>query len=263
MPRQKAQKGAESEVWKPIAGYEGLYEVSNFGRVKSVDKVLPHKTYGTWHIKERILKQQWCGPKSSAYLCVWLHKGHGEQHLYRVHRLVAESFIPLVPGKEQVNHIDCDRSNNRVDNLEWCTPKENTVHAVKNGRFEEGLENRRKAVVNVDTGERFKSIAEACRKYGVTHRAIYQVANGRNPTCRGFHWQYADDYDNMEPLKHTHNRNLSPVVQLDKTTLEEIARFDSIQIASRETKTNPHAISACCRLKYHTAGGFKWRYANA
>ena len=76
------------------------------------------------------------GPKGSQYLTVWLHKGKGEQRIFRVHRLVAEVFIPKVEGKSFVNHKDGDKGNNRVENLEWCTPLENTKHAFEHGLCE-------------------------------------------------------------------------------------------------------------------------------
>lgn len=248
------------ENWKPIPGYEGLYEISNYGRVKSLARTMPHKTYGTWNIKERILKQNWAGPKDSQYLIVFLHKGKGEQHIFRVHRLVAKAFIPEVEGKTFVNHKDGDRSNNRADNLEWCTPLENTRHAFEHGFCENVGKHQRKPVVCVETGERFVCINEACEKYGVTHRAIYQVVNGECATCKGLHWQFADEYDTGTPIRKLKNNNYSPVVQIDLNTGATINEFKSVQDAQRETGIHRTGITACCRGKYHTAGGFKWRY---
>lgn len=180
------------EEWKDIPDYEGMYQISNFGRVKSLQRVLPHKKYGTWTIKERILKPGWVGVKSNQYQIVFLHKGKGEQHCFRIHRLVAENFIPRIDGKNVVNHIDCDRSNNRVDNLEWVTDKENAVHAWNHGRCD-NVGWPSSPVVNVETGERFKSIKAACDKYGVTTRAIYQAAKNPNRRCCGYHWKYENE----------------------------------------------------------------------
>lgn len=248
------------EVWKPIEGYEGLYEVSNMGRVRSVDRVLPHNEHGTWHLKEKVLKQHWAGPPNSTYLTVWLHKGHGEQHQRTVHRLVAQAFIPNPEGKEQVNHINCDRSDNRLSNLEWTTPLENTQHAWEHGRCEMIGKHQMKEVVNVETGERFKSIKEASDKYGATHRAYYQVMNNPSRTCRGYHWMTAERYDLDGPMELELNKNVRPVIQYDIDTGKEIARFNSISDASKQTMIHNTAIGSCCRGEYHTAGGFKWRY---
>lgn len=102
------------EIWKDIKGYEGLYQVSNLGRVKS----LPRKNV----TKEKILNG---GNNGDGYIKVSL-----SNKLYYVHRLVAEAFIPKIEGKNFVNHIDENKSNNNVNNLEWCTNKENINHSI-------------------------------------------------------------------------------------------------------------------------------------
>ena len=113
----------------------------------------------------------------------------------------------------------------------------------------------------METGERFDYIGAACEKYGVTHRAIYQVVNGECATCKGLHWQFAEDYDAGLPVRKTSKNNLSPVQQIDMDSGEVVGTYNSIQEAQEKTGANKSAISACCRGKYHTAGGFKWRYA--
>ena len=106
------------ETWKDIVGYEGLYQVSNLGRVKS----LPRKNV----TKEKILIG---GNNGDGYIKVSL-----SNKLHYVHRLVAEAFIPKIEGKNFVNHKDEVRSNNNVDNLEWCTNQENINFSVANLR---------------------------------------------------------------------------------------------------------------------------------
>ena len=182
----------KGEVWKDIAGYEGLYAVSNFGRVKSLAREMPHNAFGTWHVKERILKPAWTGYKkghSDGYLYVNLHKGHNQQKPSQIHRLVAEAFIPKVEGKNVVNHKDCDRSNNTLENLEWTTPLENTRHALKNGRIDHGYHS--KPVRNVETGEVFKSTRDAERQYSVAYGAISRAVKKGAVSC-GCHWVYAE-----------------------------------------------------------------------
>lgn len=179
------------EVWKDVEGYEGKYAVSNMGRVKSLHRDLPHAEHGTWHIRERLLKQGLAGLKRSQYMIVCFHEGQGKQRNMRVHRLVASAFIPKIEGKNVVNHKDCNKLNNHVDNLEWCTDLENTRHAMANKRMN-WTNVKRSRVLNIDTGETFNSINEACKKYGVTHRAIYQAASIPGRRSCGFRWQYID-----------------------------------------------------------------------
>ena len=178
------------EVWKDVKGYEGKYAVSNMGRVKSLNRDLPHAEHGTWHINERLLKPAWSGYRadhSDGYMFVFLHSGGGKQKIKRIHRLVAEHFLPTNEGREVVNHIDCDRSNNRADNLEWVTPKENSQHARRNNRFD--YSDRCRKVMNEETGEVFNSVTEAERTYNVASGAIQHAATKGRTSC-GCHWRY-------------------------------------------------------------------------
>lgn len=112
----------EKEVWRDVVGYEGLYQVSNIGRVKSLQRII-HLTNGKiLTIKERI-KNISCNNKG--YLMATLCKG-GICGKYLVHRLVAQAFIPNPQNKPDIDHIDTDKSNNIVGNLKWVTPKENS-----------------------------------------------------------------------------------------------------------------------------------------
>lgn len=118
-----------NEIWKPIKGFEGLYEVSNLGRVKALArKKICNRGWG-W-IKEHIMKQTTAN--SDYYRVPLTNKEHIKKY-YLVHRLVATSFIPNPKELPQVNHIDGNKLNNRVDNLEWCTRQDNIKHAYKIG----------------------------------------------------------------------------------------------------------------------------------
>jgi len=112
----------ENEIWKPIKGFEGFYEVSNLGNVKS----LPRN--GTIK-KDKILIG---GIDNGGYRIFNLSK-NGSNSIKTAHRLVAIAFIPNIDNKPQVNHINGNKSDNRVENLEWVTPKENISHGFKTG----------------------------------------------------------------------------------------------------------------------------------
>lgn len=129
----------ELEIWKDVVGYEGLYQVSNLGRVKSVARII-YKDYR--NSKTAVIKgiaKQKRGDvimqpfiKKTGYYTVSLTKDH-KKKTKMIHQLVAKAFIPNPENKEMINHIDCNTLNNRVDNLEWCTNSENQIHAMKNG----------------------------------------------------------------------------------------------------------------------------------
>ena len=121
------------EIWKDIKNYEGFYQVSSLGRIRSLDRTICQKSkYGTTMIKKykgKIIAPQ---TQQSKYYVVYLIKQRERRRLY-VHKLVADAFIPNPLNKKEINHKDCDKYNNNVTNLEWVTRKENLEHAVRSG----------------------------------------------------------------------------------------------------------------------------------
>lgn len=111
------------EIWKDVKDFEGLYQISNTGKVRSLKR---NNTNG------KILKSAF---NYKGYEVVYFSKNN-KKYVRKIHRLVAESFIPNLNHKEQVNHIDGNKANNNVDNLEWCTCRENIIHAYRNNLFE-------------------------------------------------------------------------------------------------------------------------------
>lgn len=156
------------ETWQTIRDYPE-YKVSNLGEVKNART-------------GRILKQ---GRHRQGYSLVWLGNGEGVRGK-SVHRLVAEAFVPNPECKPQVNHIDGNKSNNRVDNLEWNTGSENTTHAYRTSLFN----GRPKTKVRiVETGEVFDSIHECAMAIGGSQGHICSCIRGRLDTYRGFHFE--------------------------------------------------------------------------
>lgn len=134
------------EIWKDIVGFSGLYKVSNLGRIKSVDKKV-NNNGGLQHREERILKTRL---NRHGYLQVVLSKN--KSYTKTIHRMVAEAFIPNIKNKPQINHIDGDKTNNCVSNLEWATRQENMQHAYHKLKrkmgFSYGFGTRKQANIN-------------------------------------------------------------------------------------------------------------------
>ena len=184
------------EVWKAIKGYEGLYEVSNMGRVKSLARVkrwYRGEKLCEVHAKERILKQVPYGNKFK-YLVVGLSKQKeidepSKRRAYYVHRLVAETFIPNPQNKGDVNHIDGNTHNNSVNNLEWATRKENIAHAYRTGlntNFGSGhiaaklTEDQVKEIrEGYESGKRGCGTYSLAKKYSVSRWTIRRILEGK------------------------------------------------------------------------------------
>lgn len=171
------------EVWKPVVGHEGLYEVSSIGRVKRVERYAPYRD-GFRIKREKILSPNVI---NGGYQQVLLTKNMVRRgHL--VHRLVANAFIDNPDGLPQVNHKDGNKKNNTVSNLEWCTAKENMLHSVVNG-----MRNDCKSVgmytVDGNLLQTFKSIGEAERKTGIFSQNISCVCKGQAKTAGGYVWK--------------------------------------------------------------------------
>lgn len=118
------------EEWRDIKRYEGYYKVSNLGRVKSLTRVKIRKNGSPMPVKERILR---LATRGNGYKTITLRKDTYKTHL--VHRLVGIAFLKRNENLTQINHKDCNKSNNHISNLEWVTPKENSQHASKNNRL--------------------------------------------------------------------------------------------------------------------------------
>ena len=183
----------ESEVWKDVVGYEGLYKVSNKGNVYSVERIDSiNRKRGGFTLKPRNTRK--------GYFSVNLCK-NGKQKNTLIHRIVAEAFIPNPNNFLEVNHLDENKTNNELSNLEWCDTSYNNNHGTRNKRISQKLSKEMKAV-NVKTGEAitFSSGKEAINK-GYS-RAVYEACNGTykdsngklvggdGHTYKGHQWSY-------------------------------------------------------------------------
>lgn len=195
------------EVWRNINGYEGLYQVSTLGRVKSLDRKIKHIKNGKDYFTIQKGKLKALRPGDDGYLDVGLYKNN-KAKFYSVHRLVAETFIPNPKNKPTVNHKDGNKQNNRVSNLEWATCKEQMEHASKTGLLNYRKINPEKynpiSIANIqkwnmsgnnckkveciESGLVYSSIREACKLIGCSiGKLTYAIEN--NLSINGMHYR--------------------------------------------------------------------------
>lgn len=171
------------EIWKDIAGFEGIYQVSNMGRIKSIDRyVFTIKGCGKRFVKGDVKKPTLM---KRGYLKISLFKG-GKGRTREVQRIVAETFIDNPFCKEQVNHIDGDKTNNCVSNLEWASPQENTIHSRT--VLKRGLVKVHQCDLDGNVINTFESIKEASEFTGVARCSISNVLSGRRNKAGGYLW---------------------------------------------------------------------------
>lgn len=188
-------------VRKPVVGYDGYYEVDQFGRVFSVDRVISVDDNGRKYEKPIAGKQMKQSLKNKGYKIVSLTKD-GTTKMAYVHRLVAEAFIPNPDNLPMVNHKDEDKTNNFLENLEWCAAKYNANYGTGIERHAKKLRGResekRVAVVCCKLDgkyeEWFPSIAEAAKIVNGSTSAISKACKGERKTAYGYKWVYADDF---------------------------------------------------------------------
>lgn len=171
------------EIWRDIKGYEGLYQVSSFGRVRSLDRL----DGANRRLTGKILK---CGTDKDGYLQVTLCKD-STKSTKKIHRLVAQAFVSNSENKPEINHIDEDKANNRVNNLEWSTRKENNNHGTHNERS-----SRTQSIpiisTNLKTGEcrEFYGTNECGRQLNLNPGHINEVLKGKRRQTGGYTFKY-------------------------------------------------------------------------
>lgn len=205
----------QQEIWKDIPDYKGYYQVSNLGRVKGLKYTFwAKKQFRT--LPERILKPN---KNKNGYFYVVLHKNK-KGKTWKVHKLVALAFIPNPENKKCIDHIDTNKENNNVNNLRWCTHKENMSNSITKkklidaGAFQITKEMREKAKIGylknkkqilqkiklavekpikcIETEKIYKSITTAATELQINPSNISAVCKGKLKSAGGYHWKYID-----------------------------------------------------------------------
>lgn len=174
------------EIWKDIEDYEGIYQISTFGRVKSLARMIKNGAK-EYYRKEIIMTLSY---NYDGYYIITLHKNNIPR-TYKIHRLVAIYFIPNCKNKPVVNHLDGNKTNNHIDNLEWSTYKKNSNHAV-DMRLVTNNKYVAKYSLDDELIDVYYSMREAARENNGRSGNISSVVSGRSPTSLGFKWKAID-----------------------------------------------------------------------
>lgn len=193
----------DEEIWKEVEGCEGIYLASSFCRFKALSKIKINGKKCSYVAPDKVLKQ-WINNKG--YLCIDF-KVNKKQHHNLSHRVIAKLFIPNPDNKPCINHKNGVKMDNRLDNLEWCTKRENSIHAFKTGllflaptMIKRGAENHMtRQVVQLDLNKNFINCFDKMddAKLALKANHISEVCMGLRKKCKGFIWMYKTDYDKM------------------------------------------------------------------
>ena len=175
------------EIWRDIKGFEGIYQISNLGDVKSLARWIKNRNGMVRNVKEKILKPY---EDVGGYLTVKLPINN-KQKTYRVHRLVAEAFIPNPNNYPFINHKDENKKNNNVNNLEWCTAEYNLNYGTRNERCMKKV-----TMIDASSGEKiktFSSLKEVEETLGISHSKVSCVCHGKRKTAGGYSWRFYEN----------------------------------------------------------------------
>lgn len=246
-----------NEEWKLIDGFKN-YEVSNLGNVRSLSQKRKLKDGSIKVISGKLLTKQtgW----NNKYLCVGLYDDNKKYHRLPIHRLVAKTFIPNPNNYQVVNHIDENKFNNSVENLEWVTLEQNNAYSYKKHP-------ERKNTVQIlqyDLAGNFiklwNSLKEASEYLGIKINSISECLRGKSKTSGGFIWKYY--YDKEYPLTiegYTINSKYKKIIQYSIFG-NFIKVWDSMKSIEQDLGIKIHNINDCCKQITKTSGNFIWRF---
>lgn len=240
---------SEIEIWKDIEGYEGLYQVSNMGMVKSLN----YKCSG----KEKILK-----PSKNIYMRLVLRKD-GKGKCVLVHRLVASAFIPNdnPTEKTEIKHIDENPSNNHFLNLEWCSHIENLNYGTRNKKISDSKKEYFKDKENHPMYGKHHS-EEAKQKISQAIKGKHRSEETKQKISQALKGKYVGEnhwgYGRKRGVEFI-SKISKPILQYTKDMVF-IREWDSARQVEKELNINHSHISKCCQGKQKTCGGFIWRY---
>lgn len=239
------------EEWKPIVGFEGLYEVSNLGNVRSISRLRKGKGNSfCWH-KGKILKPQL---SYNGYCRVGINDSNGKQHIFSVHKLVALAFVPNLHNEVEINHKDENKTNNIASNLEWCSPSYNINYGTRNTRVAAKMAKPVVITRLVDGKEfYFKSISEA-KRCGFGTVALFSKQKNKQIRYGGYHWRYADEQNFVIP---TVIDKRKPIIA-NSILGDSIMEFESLHDAERKHYSRNSIKSALKEGRSYR--GYYWKY---
>lgn len=180
-------------LWKDIKNYEGYYQISDMGLVRSLDRYVPDKKLGRKFLKGKVMKltESVGKGRNIGYLVVNL-RAYGKSMVIPVHRLVAEAFIPNPNNLPTVNHKDGDKHNNSVENLEWASYTDNNIHALQNKLRNPRSNMIKQLSIDGDNVKNYISVSEAARMTQISRGMISHCLNGRTKIAGGYRWEYVE-----------------------------------------------------------------------
>ena len=263
----------KTEIWKDIKGFEGRYQVSNMGRVRSLDMVLEGKNWQSsdpfeYQRSGKVLKPM---KQRNGYYRVCL-RHNSKAKYFIIHRLVALAFIPNPNKLPCINHKDEDKANNVVSNLEWCTHKYNSNYGTRNERLREySISNVMRPVVQYDMEgkviDTFESLSDAANKTGIPNADISGVCKGRRKTTHGYVFKFLNHDAPKRKISKEYN---NPFIRHAETLRKKVVQydlsghivdtFDSITEACNKTGISSWCIHGTLNAKRPHTHGYVFKF---